>query len=542
LAKLEKSEMMDFLTVVVVLGILGYLFKVFMLDPEKIIKAYELEKSLNKKTEEEDPKNSVDFFGIKKAKEEPDIFLKDVEELKRKLQRGEKIKVNAGEALYMMRNAKYHNLIIGEDGTINFKQIEKDASDIDVISADDIFEKRMIKNKNKIADESQNSLPYYVEKIEAITDGGCRWIYHDWHSQACGISSVCFDKYGRSIPDPEKAIEPQKNSPRQNQTSQNKNNGSQDSLIVEIAKQVSKVKDMVQEDRVDRMLNNSSIKSESKSLDNNIEEVFIDDVEQLEKEFVIPDFKKTVQAKKEQSVIEFFDDKENITDDELEEVKETITTEEVEESSDSELAEEVEEYNDDDQDEKEGLEEEIDVYEMAYEDYATFISFEAAQEKFVEHVLGAVLSEGGIGSVYVDYASKKLIIEKNYFGKTISSLMLADHQKMFERDFEPPKMDRIFDGNKIDELLDSMASVCNIFDTHGKAKNKRVFNLLIEFLDINELYLSAWFIRISFDAHTACNEFLNAGFRLQEVQVISDEKREIDKRVRLLGDKCKRIA
>lgn len=76
--------------------------------------------------------------------------------------------------------------------------------------------------------------------------------------------------------------------------------------------------------------------------------------------------------------------------------------------------------------------------------------------------------------------------------------MLPEHQK---------KMDRIFDGNKIDELLDSMASVCNIFDTHGKAKNKRVFNLLIEFLDINELYLSAWFIRISFDAHTACNEF-----------------------------------
>lgn len=82
------------------------------------------------------------------------------------MQRGEKIKVNAAQALYMMRNAKYHNLIIGEDGMINFKQIEKDASDIDVISADDIFEKRMIKNKNKIADESQNSLPYYVDKFE----------------------------------------------------------------------------------------------------------------------------------------------------------------------------------------------------------------------------------------------------------------------------------------------------------------------------------------------------------------------------------------
>lgn len=166
------------------------------------------EKFLNSQPKQDDflkPKET-DFLGAKKALRDPEKFLREVDEIERKMERGEAVKVDAAKALYLIRNAKYHKMVLGEDGTINMKKLEEQQEKLQKI-ATQILEERSCSYPSP-GDESTK--PYYVETIEKFGDGMVRWIYTEEHFKEHGVKSLCFDKFGRPTGDPHK-IEAEKN-------------------------------------------------------------------------------------------------------------------------------------------------------------------------------------------------------------------------------------------------------------------------------------------------------------------------------------------
>lgn len=382
---------MEIVTVLVAGAAVGILYKKFIIDPEKAIENHLEQKKNEPKKDDETEKKSEAFFGIDKVKKDPESFLVDIDRLAEKLERGEKVKVNAAEALYMMRNSRYHNLIIGEDGTINFKKIANNTDESEETIKGDIFEERLARKSNE-DDEVHNGK-------EAV------------------------------------------------------------------------------ETEVKKSKNDDEVKSQSFT--------------------------------KGQGCLLLEEDAEDL---DFEELDEEICCDD---------------------------RQEVPRYEIVYVDYKSFM-VECKKPEFVDLVLENVFSEKGCGSVYVDQYSKKIIVEKNYFAKAIRSLMLPEHQKQFDRDFISKVFFNIYDSNRMDELFSSMQKCEKIFDSHGKGGSRFLFNLLIEFVEINQLFLSAWFVRIPFGSNEISDRFVNSGWRIQEIKVIEDDKRRIDGMARRI-ENLKRI-
>ncbi len=177
--------MLEILQIIIAVG-LGVAAYFYMFTPRR--SQYEA-----KEEEQKSTKKELDFYGIKKFQSEPEKFLAAAQENQKKLERGEEIAVDAVHALYLIRNSKYHDLIVGENGAINLKNInahEKLQKD-----ADDVLE--------KIGHKVKFTLPEYVERVEDLADGGVRWVYKKEHAYSCGIESVCYDKNNRAMRCPE---------------------------------------------------------------------------------------------------------------------------------------------------------------------------------------------------------------------------------------------------------------------------------------------------------------------------------------------------
>lgn len=229
-----------------------YVVIFLIIKPEMELQALQKRAAAQKKETAVLPKgNAPDFYGTDLMRNDPEKFLRKVEQKKQQLAKGESIGVNAAEAFYLIRNSRHKDLIVGEDGTVNMKYLEN--SDL-VVSGENIE-----KLKNKIMNFQPSGrdpneeikvvqIPGYVKEVQQIKDGCTRWVFEEWHAKECGIKTLCWDRFGRAMLDPDEV----KEKPKSKSGKKDSARGSDE--IADLSRKVSRVLEIQEEQRVDAML------------------------------------------------------------------------------------------------------------------------------------------------------------------------------------------------------------------------------------------------------------------------------------------------
>lgn len=210
-------------------------------------------------------KNEPDFYGTNLLKSDPENFMRKLEQKKQQLAKGESVGVNAAEAFYLIRNSAHKDLIVGEDGTINMK----DLNNSNYVVSDESVEE--LKNKilnfqpagrDKNAKPKVMQIPGYVKEVQQIKDGATRWVFEDWHAKECGIKTLCWDRFGRAMLDLDEIKEDQKNKSGKKDSGKGSRNSDE---LTDLSKKMSRVLEMEEERRADAMLSTDEQGSTSKS-------------------------------------------------------------------------------------------------------------------------------------------------------------------------------------------------------------------------------------------------------------------------------------
>ena len=480
------------------IGAIALAFKIFVVDVDKEIERNrEARKNIvaGPKTKK---RNVPDFYGVNKLQNDPEGFGKNLLKNQAKLERGEEVAVDAATALYLMRNSKHHDLIVGETGTINMKTLSENV----------VFDEDHIK---KLQDHLMNfqppdrigsvvtprTSPGYVKEIQDVKGGGIRWVFEEWHAEECGIKSVCFDQYGRAMPDPDEISEDsKKNSRRKEPQSQENQQGKQ----ADINYKLTRLLEMQEEKRVDAMLAagekegalenvpDGEIKSPIKSALTPHE--YKDDIASIEEELAIPDFSLSF----EDSLVE------------------TETRNEA--SAEHDVEKFQEEF-------------------FEYEDMDRFLKTTATYQDFTEKVFESVFSKNGVGHIFIDFVEKEIFVEKNYFAGCIRDIFAVEERKKFELDFLTKDSVQIYDGNKMTELILKMNDN-NFFLTYGRGKNRVIFNVLFELEDVNGVFVSGWYVKMKLTAHETIADFIKSNARGTSILTIASTPKEISARLKML--------
>jgi uncharacterized small protein (DUF1192 family) len=76
--------------------------------------------------EENTKMKDLDFYGVNKMDADKEKFMQEVRNKKTRMENGEEISVDAAQAFALIRNSKYNDLIVSENGKINMKKILTD--------------------------------------------------------------------------------------------------------------------------------------------------------------------------------------------------------------------------------------------------------------------------------------------------------------------------------------------------------------------------------------------------------------------------------
>jgi len=397
----------------------------------------DVDKEIEKNREERknivvDPKtkkrNVPDFYGVNKLQNDPEGFGKNLLKNQAKLESGEEVAVDAATALYLMRNSKHHDLIVGETGTINMKTLSENV----------VFDEDHIK---KLQDHLMNfqppdrigsvvtprTSPGYVKEIQDVKGGGIRWVFEEWHAEECGIKSVCFDQYGRAMPDPDEVSEDNKRNSRRQQPQSQENQQSQQT---DISRKLTLLLEMQEEKRVDAMLAagekegalenvpDGEIKSPIKGALTPHE--YKEDAELIEEELAIPDFSLSF----EDSLVETETRNEASAEHDVEKFQEESLLK-IDAWKDANYIEE---------EEGEELENPLEEF-FEYKSMDHFLKTTATFQDFSEKVFESVFSKNGVGHIFIDFVEKEIFGEKNYFACCIRDILAVEERKKFELDF-----------------------------------------------------------------------------------------------------------
>lgn len=456
-----------------------------------------------------------DFYGTDFMREHPEKFLQTIEQKRRHMARGEDVGVNAAQAFAIIRTSKHNGLIMREDGILNMRVLEGANS---IIDEEQIIEDRHWIMTHQIDGSSEkenpNGLvpPDYVEKVENLKDGAVRWVYKKWYADECGVVTLFRDRHGRIMPDPDAPKDDGKGNGHGG-----KNNDSQrvNDAMTDISKKHSLLLEMEEEARVDVMLASSGIepkktasKKSDRSLTQPVEKTvaqknvekearlasvliptkYIDEVQQLEKEHVIPDFFAL-----------------------FEEENQGATTELVLEQ-----------------------EEEVEDEKLFYEGFEDFISFLNERKNSLEVVLSAVLSADAVGFVFADFQSREVLIEKNYFARSVRGLFRTEDFRKFDEDFLSPNAMVIYNYDKVNSIVQAIDPSKTIFLTFGKGRSRSAFNLMIRTDTKPERFVNGWFLKIPFTAHQSIGIFVKSYEQEIAAEIIGRMPKEISRRSKLV--------
>lgn len=519
---------MDSMTIVSLAGIgaIAYAFKIYIIDIDKEIERNREERKNIIVDPQTKKRNVPDFYGVNKLRDDPEGFGKNLLKNQEKLERGEEVAVDAATALYLMRNSKHHDLIVGETGTINMKTLSNN-----VVFDEDHIKKLQDHLMNFQPPQKAGSVvtprtpPGYVKEIQDVKGGGIRWVFEDWHAEECGIKSVCYDRCGRAMPDPDEVSEDnKKNSRRQQPQLQDNQQGQQ----IDMNRKLTRLIEMQEESRVDVML---AVGGKVSALENALEDEikspiksaltpheFKDDIASIEEELAIPDFSLSFKD----SLVETETNEEVSLELDVEKFQEELLPK-------NDAWKDANYIEDEEGEELENPQEEF----FEYEDMDRFLKTIATCQDFTEKVFASVFSKKGVGSIFIDFVEKEIFVEKNYFSRCINEIIDTQERKKFELDFLTKESVEIYDGNKMNELFLAMNDN-DYFLTYGRGQSRVIFNVLFELEEIEGVYLCGWYLKMKLTAHEAIADFIKSYSRGTSISIIASTPKEISARLKML--------
>ena len=487
--------------------------KMLVVNPEieywklKKRKDEEAKKIPNPQKIKKEPKEiKEDFFGTNLMREDPNRFIKNVEENQKRMEAGEDVGMKAAEAFFMIRNSAHSNLIVGENGTINMK-IHAENCDEENEERDKLVQSIWdFQPADRKAEDAlpERVIPGYVDHVEELKDGAQRWVYEKWHADECGIKTLCLDKFGRPMPDPDAPKDDDRKKGK-GQKDFGENYAQEDGLGLIALKEVTVLKEMVMEDRaaillaaavspsanVDATPEHKIVteKKEAKKVPEVLKQTpYLSEIDQLKIDFPPPDFESMFSEKK------LSKDEEKII-----------------------------------------IEDENDFVEIKnqfeYHDDNFFLERLCSDPNFIEAVFESVFSENGSFFVFADFQNRQFLIEKNYLVRAMRDLFAQEERIIFERDFLEKDAAIIFDGLKINQVLLKINSKTEMFLTYGRYENKLLFNILLQQGDD---FISGWFAKIKFDACKNADNFQEKYAKHDEITIIASLPAEIKARSKQL--------
>ncbi|MDD5716880.1 MAG: hypothetical protein PHW64_03680 [Sulfuricurvum sp.] len=155
---------------------------------------------------------------------------------------------------------------------------------------------------------------------------------------------------------------------------------------------------------------------------------------------------------------------------------------------------------------------------------------------FISRLFETLSKASGNGSVYVDFTSDYVFIEKNYFALCVRNIICYENRLRFDSVFLMPDATKIYDGEQINLLTQAIANAHDIdmFDAHGKNKSRRLFNFLFASAAVEDLYITGWFLKIKRHHRPELSEFVSAFAREAEVITVSGKPDEIERKIKIL--------
>jgi len=437
-----------------------------------------------------------DFYGLRAEKENPELFKKIIEQKNNLLEKGNEIPVNAAEAFYLMRNIQHHNMIVGENGTVNLNVL-KDSNESVVLDDEKIeaLSKRIMDFKPDGSEQNlsqRNVLPAYIKKRIQLKCGGVRWIFEDWHAEECGLPGLCFDKHGRPMLDPEVLAEEKRQ--KEMKANKTRSTDNQASPLIGLSKEVARIGEMVSDIRSEQALATTVDVDKNKKPNNSTH-----DLKKLEEKHPIPNFldDDPEEILEVQDLLGLKD--QNILD---------VKQKQDETTNELEMSESISNT-------------------VAYKNLDSFLEFAKNNRSFVDAIFAIVFSKDAINNIYLNKANNEIIIEKNYFVNCIQNLIDDEDKNLFNQDLLAPRSITTFDTNKINHFL--VALNVDFIIRFGAGKRKILSNLLLSNLDKKEEYILGWFVKADLD-----NPDLEALVKhcgdIPKIEIIADSPKGIKER------------
>lgn len=327
------------------------------------------------------------------------------------------------------------------------------------------------------------------------------------------------------MPDPDEVSEDNKRNSRRQQPQSQENQQSQQT---DISRKLMRLLEMQEENRVDVMLaaganeiaSDITLDDTKKSpLESALKpHEFKDDIASIEEELAIPDFSLSF----EDSLVET---------ETRNEVSTELDVEKLQEESSLKNDAWKDEYFMEDE-EGEDLENPQDEF-FEYEDMDRFLKTTATYQDFAEKVFESVFSKKGVGSIFIDFVEKEIFVEKNYFARCITDLIVDKERKKFELNFLTKESIEIYDGNKMNELCLAM-NYNNYFLTYGRGQSRVIFNVLVELEEIDGVYLCGWYLKMKLTTHETIADFIKSYSRGTSILIIASTPKEISARLKML--------
>lgn len=490
------------------------------------IKIEEREKHLLVEEKKFTPVIKQDFYGTDELLNDPSGFTKKAIEMKDKLSKGDEISVNAVQAFYLIRNFEHHNLIVGETGSINFKTL-KESSTFDDDKLLELQERIIQFEKDDGSEKYKFNTPEYVKEVLPLKDGGVRWVFTEEHAKWCGIASQCFDKFDRAMPDPDAVIEDPKSKSREKfNTPSQQNDATKD-----LSKKLTRMIEMEEERRVDVMLENSKTFNTDTSRNNEVKETttlapaqYVDDVELLAAEHAIPDFEMSFDDEPETT---------NLTEElsiDINHDEEQVVLQEgsINNSLIESYAEESHPLENPDE---ESMNDFLVPQKFEYESLENLSMLLAHNKNYFEFIMSRVFSSKGQGYVFIDFDNNHALIEKNYFARTLREMVEQSSLVYFDKELLSIGAVGIYDGNKINTIANAM-DASQKFQRFGRGNSQTLWNMLFSSIDVDDLYISGWFLKMNIDDSDFITEYISKHSRGSSVEMISSTPKDIKSRIK----------
>jgi len=393
----------------------------------------------------------LDFYGVNKMDADKEKFMQEVRNKKTKMENGEEISVDAAQAFALIRNSKYNDLIVSENGKINMKKI--------------LTDKELEIMKNKIqnfkvdpnAKRVEFKVPGYVQKVENINADDAQILEQE----------ITIPNFDQLLEQEVKNVE-EKNKSKLN-IDENEINFETEK-VEEVKVEKSDLNPVEKDDEISIPNFEQILNQEAENKLNIVENKNNFEVEN--------EIEKVEKIKAEKSVLNPVEKDEEISIPNFEQ----ILNQEAENKLNI-----VENQNT------------IDFENINYFSAEMFRPYADRNPYFFQAILKKLFSKNAANFLFLDFEKRNIYIEKNYFAKTVKTFFDYNGKIKFDQDFVKEDCADIYDGNKINDLIRDVSTEKTSEAFGSRNGMKFLYNLLLESQDVADLCISGWFLKFKFE-------------------------------------------